>query len=282
MTGPGSWTPFPQYLQTGAVRLRPLLERDLSEIARQLSDERIAPWLAAVPQPFGPADAAALRDHAQQPREHVRILEVDGAQAGCLCVGAGLWYWLAPAFHGRGVMGKALTAALRAWFAATAPPLVATCRQDNAASRALLTGLGFARSPRPRRMFFHGSGRAETCFDYVIAPEQWHLLHPPKHRLGKLVLRPARQKDAPTLARMLPRSAAPWPTAEALPAFIERHRVRIRTIGLFIVEDDTTRSVAMALLPADAPPAFRFLSDEDAHRYADALAQALAAGLPAS
>lgn len=271
---------FPQHLDTGAVLLRPLCEQDLPAIVHQLSDERVAPWLAAVPQPFGPTEAAALLEHSRQPGEFLRILEVEGVQAGCICLGAGLWYWLDPAYHGRGLMRDVLTAALGAWFAQPAPPQVATCREDNAASRALLTRLGFAQASRPRRMFFHGSGHSESCLDYLMAPEQWHLLHPPEHRIGKLILRPARQKDAPTLAKMLPRAEPPWPTAAALTAFIETHRVRTPTVGLFTVMDETTRTVAMALLCPDSSPVLRYLSQDEADRHADALARTLSAGLP--
>lgn len=206
---------------------------------------------------------------------------MEGTQAGCLCLGAGLWYWLDPVFHGRGLMGMALGAALARWFARPAPPLIATCRTDNAASRALLARLGFGQSPRPRRMFFQGSGGSEPCFDYLMASEQWLLLNPPEHRFGALTLRPARQKDAPVLARMLRGRDPVWPAPEALPAFIERHRVRVASAGLFVVEDATTRGIGMALLTDEAPPALRFLAQDEADHHAAALERALAEGLPA-
>ena len=271
---------FPARLAAESFCLRPLAEGDLPEVMRQLSDERVAPWLAAVAQPFGLTEAQALLDHGQHPGEHLRTIEIKGTFAGCICLGAGLWYWLDPAFQGRGLMTAALRLALSEWFARPAPPLLATCRTDNAASLSLLTRLGFARFPGSRRMFFQSSGRSEPCHDLLMAPEQWHLLNPPRHALDGLSLRPARQKDVPTLALMLPGTAAPWPSAEALPGFVEQHRFRGAPSGLFVIEDDLGRSIGMALMAEGTPPALAFLSREEAGAHADTVKQALAAGLP--
>lgn len=260
------------------MSLRPLSDSDLPEIMRQLSDEDTASWLAAVPIPFGPADAAALLEHGRHPGEHLRVIEADGTVAGCICLGAGLWYWLDPAAQGRGLMTSALRLALSEWFARPAPPLTATCRTDNAPSRSLLIRLGFSQSPATRRMFFQGAGRSHPCHDFLMAPEQWHLLNPPRIAIGPVTLRPARQKDASTLARTVP--APGWPTPDALPDFIEIHRFRGGASGLFVIEDTTTRAIGMALLSGAKAPALCFLSDEDALRHAETLAAALAKGLP--
>ncbi|MBY6122377.1 GNAT family N-acetyltransferase [Mameliella alba] len=272
---------FPARLVAEEFCLRPMSEGDLPEAVRQLSDERVAPWLAAVAQPFGPTEAQALLEHSQHPGEHLRIIEIQGAAAGCICLGAGLWYWLDPAFQGRGVMSAALHLALAEWFSRPAPPLLAACRTDNAASLSLLARLGFARCPGSRRMFFQTSGRSHPCHDFLMAPEQWHLLNPPRYDLDGLSLRPARQKDVPMLALMLPGATPPWPTAEALPGFVERHRFRGAASGLFVIEDKLDRSIGMALMVAGDPPALAFLSSDEANAHADLVEQALAKGLPA-
>ncbi|MGP6085857.1 GNAT family N-acetyltransferase [Antarctobacter jejuensis] len=271
---------LPQNLTVGAIHLRPLDEADLPEVVRQLSDPRIAPWLAAVPQPFDLPEARALLDHSRHPGETMRIIETEGALAGCLCLGAGLWYWLDAAFHGRGLMRTALSTALSEWFARPSPPLIATSREDNTASRGLLTRLGFAQPPRTRRMFFHGSGRSEPCFDYVMAPEQWHLLNPPKIKVADLVLRPARQKDAALLAQMTSANDPVWPMAEHLPAFLETHRVRTSARGIFVIEDDATRLIGMALLKENQPPQLKFLSDAEAERHTAKLLSRLSIVVP--
>tara|TARA_R110001583_G_scaffold195257_2_gene371129 strand:+ start:200855 stop:201751 length:897 start_codon:yes stop_codon:yes gene_type:complete len=261
--------------------LRQVQKKDLPTLIQQLNDPRIAPWLAALPQPFGPSDVDALLAHGQHPDEHLFIVEHGGAVAGCLCIGASLWYWLDPAFWGRGLMHQALERAVTAHFAALAPPLSATCHTDNAASQTLLTRLGFSPAPTLRKMFFQSTQSAEFCRDFVMTPEQWHLLHPPLIALNDVCLRPAEQKDAVTLVRMLPHAGSPiWPAPETIRAFIETHRFRGPPRGLFVILDAHRRSLGMALLTENTP-ALRFLSEEDATRHQDQISAALAQGIGA-
>lgn len=180
---------LPDILTNGDLHLRPITDADLPSVTEHFNDTRVARWLAAIAQPFGPEDAHALLAHGAHTGENLRIIEHGGDMAGGLCIGASLWYWLAPAFWRKGLMRRALTLAIAARFAQTGPPITATCHVDNVASGALLTGLGFAPSPAKRRMFFHGSQSSEPCRDYVLAPEQWHLLHPPTFTAGTLSLR---------------------------------------------------------------------------------------------
>ncbi|MEM8957117.1 MAG: GNAT family N-acetyltransferase [Pseudomonadota bacterium] len=271
---------FPEVLEQDDLRLRPLRERDLPDVASQIGDDRVAPWLAVVVRPFDAAQASALLAHSRHPGEDLRLIELDGTVAGGLCMGHALWYWLAPAHWGRGLMQRALNLAITARFARSAPPLIATCREDNVASRALLVRLGFAPSPGSRRVFFQSTQQAEPCRDYLMAPEQWHLLHPPVFASGGTTLRPARQNDAATLARMLPPASqtGPWPKAEDLPGFIETHRFRGPPEGLFVILDDNLRSVGMTLV-RDKGTELRFLSIEDETRHHAEVAEALGAGL---
>lgn len=270
-------TPFPDLIERDGLRLRPLSPADGDAVCRHLSDPETARWLAAVTRPFGPAEYAALLDHGQQDDTHLRGLEVGGVLAGCLCIGPALWYWLASEHRGRGLMRRALTAALAARFSGPAPPVTATCHVDNIPSQKLLTALGFALSPRPRRMFFHGDGAPASCQDYLMAPEQWHLLHPPRISLGPLTLRPALQKDAPLLARM---QSGRWPEAGALPAFIEEHRYRGGPSGLFAIHDADRRCIGMALVAAGRTD-LRFLDATEEARHRSTLDTALSQGLTA-
>ncbi|MDK3075023.1 GNAT family N-acetyltransferase [Sedimentitalea sp. JM2-8] len=263
----GTMGALPNILTDGDLRLRPLVREDLAPVTGHFNDARVSRWLAAVVQPFGPEAAHELLAHGAHPGENLRIVEHQGVLAGGLCLGASLWYWLAPEFWRRGLMRRALTRAVAARFTTTAPPLVATCHVDNSASRALLTGLGFSLCPAKRRMFFHGTQTSEPCRDYLLAPEQWHLLHPPCFTAGDLSLRPATQKDAPTLALMLPTTGhGPWPACEALPGFIEEHRCRCPGQGLFVIADDNRRNIGMALLGANVPQ-LRFQSEAEDIRY---------------
>ncbi|MAC81602.1 MAG: hypothetical protein CML66_26475 [Rhodobacteraceae bacterium] len=272
---------FPDLIDTGGLRLRPLtradIDTDIDTIARQLRDPRVGRWLAAVAQPFGAAEAKALLDHADQDDVHLRGIERDGKLVGCLCIGATLWYWLAPEQFAQGIMRQALTAAIAARFATPAPPITATCHEDNAASRALLQRLGFGLSPARRRMFFHGTGRAEPCRDYILAPEQWHLLRPPAIDIAGLTLHPARQTDMAVLARV-PSAPGPWPDGATLAGFIETHRFRGAGHGLFVIRDGNRRDIGLALVHA-GETAVCFVSAEDDSRHRTHVEAALAHGL---
>lgn len=269
---------FPDTLNQGGLRLRPPTATDLPDLLRHLNDPRVARWLAAVPQPFDTGAAGELLAHGMHAGENLRLIELDGSVVGGLCIGASLWYWLAPAFWRRGLMQRALDLAIPTYFTQPVPPLIATCHTENVASRSLLARLGFAQCLAGRRMFFQSTQTAEPCLDYLMAPEQWHLLHPPVIPVGPVSLRPAQQKDARSLAFLLARAEKDvWPTADALPSFIENHRFRGLGRGLFVIVDENRRSIGMALVTG-----FRtdlcFLSDDDEARHRTRISAALADG----
>lgn len=258
-------------LDDGDLRLRPITASDIPAISEQLSDLRVARWLAAVPHPFTSAAAEEVLAFGLHPGENLRMIEQAGAPLGGLCIGSSLWYWLTPDRWGEGHMRRALRMAITAHFARSAPPLIATCHVENAASRGLLGSFGFAPRPANRRMFFQSTRKAEPCKDYFLAPEQWHLLNPPEFTSGQTVLRPAQQKDTPALARMLPCARPdPWPDPEALPAFVEKHRFRGPVRGLFVIVDDNRRTVGMALIGKDGFSICFASPEDDARHRADA------------
>ncbi|GLO69938.1 hypothetical protein MACH17_14550 [Phaeobacter inhibens] len=258
---------LPDILTDGDLRLRPLTAADLTVVTAHFNDIRITRWLAAVAQPFGPEAARELLAHGTYPGENLRVIEHHDRIVGGLCVGTSLWYWLAPEFWRQGLMRRALKLIITARFIGAAPPLTATAHVENTASRELLTGLGFSIFPAPRRMFFHSTQTSESCRDYVMAPEQWHLLHPLTFRAGNLSFRPARQQDTPALAQMLSTAGpGPWPETESLTGFIEEHRYRGSGQGLFVMSDDNRRNVGMALLTITGPQ-LCFLSEVEDIRH---------------
>lgn len=236
---------FPDQIEAEGVCLRPMKNSDLSVVMEQLGNPDIAPWMAAVRQPFTYEDAEEILALALDPAQCLRMIEVEGSIVGCLRLAPDVWFWLAPAAQGQGLMLRALRAAIGAHFASQAQPLFATCREDNHAAQALLIRLGFSRMPTRKRVFFQYEERALTCHEYVMSCEQWLLLYPPTVTMGPLRLRPASQKDAPTLRLMLPRPGhdddAFWPHQDNLSDFLEQHRCRIPGRGLFVIEDVNRR-----------------------------------------
>ncbi|WP_300581139.1 GNAT family N-acetyltransferase [Marivita sp.] len=263
-------------LNQGDLRLRPPVDTDLPDLLRHLNDIRIVRWLAAVPQPFDTGAADGLLAHGMHAGENLRLIELGGSVAGGLCIGASLWYWLHPAFWRRGLMRRALDLAIPAYFTHPAPPLIATCHTENVASRSLLASLGFSPCLAGRRMFFQSTQSAEPCLDYLMAPEQWHLLHPPIIPVGRASLRPAQQKDARQLALILARvGGGVWPNADALPSFMENHRFRGQSRGLFVIIDEYRRCIGMALMTGYHAD-LCFLSDDDEARHRTNISAALA------
>lgn len=244
---------------------------DRDALAKQLGDPRVADWLAAVRQPFDADEAEEFLTFASDPEQRVFALEQDGTLIGGLCVGDVVWYWLAPAHWGQGHMTRTLHAALAERFRSPAPPLIATCREDNTASRRLLARIGFSPRPAPRRMFFHGAGRSFACRDYVLSAEQWHLLNPPRLSCpgSALTLRPARQTDLAAVQRLS--EGAPhdgtWPGTDPAQVrrFLETHRFRGAGTALWIVEDDARSTLGMALC-GDTAPRTRFACKERTDR----------------
>ncbi|ETA52074.1 GNAT family N-acetyltransferase [Ponticoccus alexandrii] len=268
---------FPETIATDEIRMRPLVTGDTPTILRQLGDPDTARWMAAVKHPFGLAEAEEIQAIGQDPERRLRVIERGGVMIGCFCLIPDLWFWMDPAFRGQGLMSRALHAAITAHFATLAPPLLAICREDNQASRAVLTSLGFSRKRQGRRMFFQSEGRALPCLGHVMTPEQWMALNPPVQLCGPATLRPATQRDAPGLVHLLPRRGEDvgWPAPEALSGFIEEHRCRQPGRGLFVVMDDHRRLVGMVLRSGTVTGAVRFLSPKDAERYMPHLVTAL-------
>lgn len=264
--------PFPDRLEAGDTLLRRMAEADLPTVGRHLSDPAIARWMAGARHPFTAEDATEILTLARDPAQRIRVLDSGGAMIGCLGLSPDVWFWLDPEWQGRGVMARAMRAACDAHFTVPAHPLVATCRDDNPASQRLLAGLGFARKPERRRMFFAVEGCSVGCHDHVMTSGQWMVLHPPRLSAGDASLRPANLKDANRLAPMLPRrdqgDTRVWPLPADLPAFIESNRCRSRGAGLFVIEDSLGRLIGMALLSGpDRPAEMLFSSVEDDRRH---------------
>jgi len=275
MADPGSCTP-----SATAPRQRPFRQAERAALIAQLCDPRVADWLAAIRQPFDTAEADTFLAFAADPAQRVRALDVDGTLIGGMRLGDTLWYWLAPDHWGRGYMTRALREALAERFSAPAPPVVATCREDNAASRALLGRLGFSARPVPRRMFFHGAGTSRACRDHLLTPEQWHLLNPPRLTAPGLVLRPARQADLATVQGLMEGAppGGPWPgrDEERLRAFLEIHRFRGSGTALWLVEDEARRARGVALA-GDGAARMRFAHLQDEERLRAAVQRLLGA-----
>lgn len=259
------------------VEVRKFLETDIPFVMDHLNRADIAQWLAAVPSPFESHHAALFTEAAEDTQSLLYSITVDDRLAGCLSIGVNTWFWLASEFRGQGIMDHALKVAISAYFAQNGPPLYATARADNAASHAVLERMGFSAMPQSRRMFFQSAGTSFACTDYVLATEQWALLHPPVIVVGQARVRPAVQKDAEGLALFLPRTD-PWGDDNLL-AFIERSRFRGGCAGLFVIHDDNRQMVGAALVQGPDTLLTTFVSQLHAEQLGREVETALRDGL---
>lgn len=110
-----------------------------------LNDYDVTKWLTVVPFPYGPADFGdflAFLD-GRPVYEALAICE-DDRVLGVTGIGDSLGYWLARAYHGRGVMTEAAGALVDWYFSNTdAEVLVSGYFDGNDASRKVLSKIGF-------------------------------------------------------------------------------------------------------------------------------------------
>ena len=147
----------------GAVRLRPVRMRDGAQWSRTRAAERdkLEPWEPTAELDWTarhtlsawPAMYSGLRSEARKGRMLPYVIEVDGNFGGQLTIGnvthgalrsAWIGYWVASEFTGGGVATGALALGVDHCFGPVMLHRVeATVRPENAASRRVLTKVGF-------------------------------------------------------------------------------------------------------------------------------------------
>jgi RimJ/RimL family protein N-acetyltransferase len=189
-------------------------------IAAGLSDWAVTQWLTHVPFPYALTDAEwFLGDDVSR---GAMAVMVEGAFAGAVHIGRNgmLGYWLAPSYHGQGIMTCVVAALVGAHFAKGGGTLTSGYHLGNAASCNVLEKLGF----RVTGHSLVGTARGHDVVlrRMVLTAQDW------QNRLWittpRLVIRPLRLRDAPNLtrfgglpdvARMLGSVPAPWPLDHA-------------------------------------------------------------------
>lgn len=162
-------------LQTARLSLRPLDPGDGPALVRHLSEHAVSRWLARVPYPYGPTDAAAFIDHVRAAAiagtaVTLGLVPRDGRDGGVIGVVAlhGLdgtpefGYWLGRPFWGRGLMTEAAGALLAFVFKGLpVTEVVSGAFFGNAASLAIQERYGFVREGVSRRPCLARGGLVE-------------------------------------------------------------------------------------------------------------------------
>ena len=131
-------------LQTARLMLRPLRGSDRAAITDALNHWDVARWLSVVPFPYTLADADEFIDMAQHnPGDAHWAIDQGAGLIGVISVKPDMGYWLAQSHHGQGLMTEAANAVVEWYFTHYNDPVVSGYHAGNAASRAILTKLGF-------------------------------------------------------------------------------------------------------------------------------------------
>lgn len=161
----------PLRVAAGLVRLRPIRLRDGAQWSRiRLADRaHLEPWEPAAGMDWEarhaitswPSVCSGLRSEARKGRMLPFVIELDGQFAGQLTIGnvthgalrsAWIGYWVASSVVGGGVATAALALGVDHCFGPVSLHRVeATVRPENAASRAVLTKVGFREEGLLRR-----------------------------------------------------------------------------------------------------------------------------------
>ena len=143
-------------IETPRLRLRPPRQEDAPAVASGMTPG-VSQWMGTWPVPSTPATAeeriSRSLDAMAAGRSLILVVECQGAFAGWIGGGrlggtnrGGFGYWLAEAWHGRGLMREAAPAyveALRDRLALAA--VEATCHPANRGSAAVLAACGLRR-----------------------------------------------------------------------------------------------------------------------------------------
>lgn len=139
-------------LTTDRLVLRPLAASDADAIVRGLNNFAVSRWLARVPYPYGPDDAAWFLERSAMsgPKLERFAIVHDGGLIGCIGIEEGeMGYWLAEPMWGRGFGKEAARAAAAHAFGAVAlEVLEAGYFIGNEGSRRILEGLSFSETER--------------------------------------------------------------------------------------------------------------------------------------
>lgn len=133
----------PVVLRTARLTLRPLQTGDAPWITEGISDWEVIRWLTTPPWPYAVTDAVSFID--SEASAGAMAILVGDQRAGVVHINPSgdLGYWLVRPLHGLGYMTEAAGALVSDHIRRGAGQLVSGYVEGNAASRNVLTKLGF-------------------------------------------------------------------------------------------------------------------------------------------
>ncbi|WP_316015680.1 GNAT family protein [Roseobacter sp. HKCCA0434] len=157
-------------IETKRLTLRPLRASDAGLISLYAGDARVAKMTTRIPHPFPPGAAESYIGRASRDDAGETIWALDATKQGgsellgLMALGddGSVGYWVAPPFWRTGYATEALGAMVDAHFARGGGVLSASVFQDNPASAAVLTAVGFRYEGEGETVSVARGGRVET------------------------------------------------------------------------------------------------------------------------
>lgn len=130
-------------LKTDRLILRHPRVEDATAVAALVGNLNVSRWLTRVPHPYTDADATNFIDQQITGRRKTFFIEMKDAVVGCIGTVSELGYWLGQPYWGQGIVTEAARAVTAHHFADGHDTLQSGHFVGNAASRNVLTKLGF-------------------------------------------------------------------------------------------------------------------------------------------
>jgi len=167
-------------ITTERLVLRQLRPEDAEWIAREIANPKVQVWLTSPPHPYRLAHAEAfIARHQDDPL--YRVLQIAGQGAGVVSLTEhddqiyDLGYWLSEAQWGHGYMTEAATGLLDFYVRHHQCDVWSGWIEGNAASRNVLTKLGFEPIGEKRAMCYFRSQEV-TVEKVILSVARWRAL----------------------------------------------------------------------------------------------------------
>lgn len=164
-----------EVIRTERLVLRRPNAGDAKAIARCINDLDVSRWLTRVPFPYDQSDAEAFISRHEDVSGRTFLIFLDDKLVGCVGIEKELGYWLAPDHWGKGIATEAARAVVARHFVSDREHIQSGYFLSNAASRNVLTKLGFV-ADRITKAICVATGEEHVLQKVLLPYDRWEVL----------------------------------------------------------------------------------------------------------
>jgi len=161
-----------QHITTERLVLRPFHAGDAGWVCDAMQVHDVASMMPMFPHPYRLEDASTFVSEIAPAEARTFAIELNGKPVGSVSSQGQLGYWLCRGAWGHGVATEASRAVIDLRFAEDETSVVSSHRPGNAASRNVLTKLGFVDTDL-RQITHHGEGRGVDMQYMELTADAW-------------------------------------------------------------------------------------------------------------